>query len=113
MANQDLTKVTNMSRMFKEFKGTSIDMTNCDVINSEDNIEFIYNSNSLTEFIPPINISSTMHVNANLPVETFVALINNLVSVEEPQMLVIGSANMNKVPDDVIAEAVSKNWSIA
>ena len=113
MANQDLSNVINMSRMFKEYKGTSIDMTNCNIINSKDNIEFIYSSDSLTDFIPPINISSSIHVSANLPMDTFITLINNLVEVEEPQMLVIGDSNINKIPDNVIAEAVSKNWSVA
>ena len=90
------------------------DTNNCDVSNSKDNIEFIYNCDSLVEFIPPMNISNSMHVNANnLPAEVFVNVINNLATVEEPQILSIGSANINKVPDDVITTAISKNWSIA
>jgi surface protein len=114
MSNEDLSRVTTMSRMFKDFKGSSINMANCDVSNSKDNIEFIYNCDSLVEFIPPMNISNSMHVNANnLPAEVFVNVINNLASVEEPQILSIGSVNINKIPDDVITTAISKNWSIA
>ena len=114
LANKNTSNVTNMTRMFKEYKGTSIDMTNCDISKSIDNIEFIYNCPNLTNFIPPINISSSIHVTANnLPAETFVSLIGNLAIVSEPQILSVGSTNLAKIPEDTIALAVSKSWSIA
>ena len=114
LANKNLSNVSNMSRIFKEYKGTSIDMTNCDIGNSVDNIEFIYSCPSLTNFVPPLNITSSMHVYANeLPAEAFINTINNLATVTEPQILSIGDVNMTKISEDVIATAVAKNWSVA
>jgi hypothetical protein len=49
----------------------------------------------------------------NLPVEAYVAIIDNLVYNVETQMLVVGSSNIDKIPESSLSIAVSKNWSIA
>jgi hypothetical protein len=100
--------------MFKGYKGRSINMSGCDLSNSANNNEFILNANSLTEFIPPININSNISVVANnLPASAFVAVIENLLSVPQTQTLTIGAININKLTDNQISKATTKNWSIA
>ena len=114
LSGKDTSQVTTVNRMFKDFGGTSINMSGCDLSNSTVNTNFIYNSPELVEFIPPININSSMTVTANsLPVEVFEAIIENLLEVVETQTLLIGTTNLNKLSEEQIAKAVAKNWSIA
>ena len=114
LSGKNTNNVTTVSRMFKDYKGSSINMDGCSLMNSTDNINFITNANSLIEFIPPINIYNDISVIANqLPADAFVAVINNLLEVPQPRTLTIGSINLAKLTEDQIAEAVIKNWSIA
>jgi surface protein len=114
LSGKNTNNVTTVSRMFKDYKGSSINMDGCSLMNSTDNINFITNANSLIEFIPPINIYNDISVIANqLPADAFVAVINNLLEVPQPRTLTIGSINLAKLTEDQIAKAVIKNWSIA
>ena len=89
-------------------------MSGCDISNSNDNINFIYNTTTLTDFIPPTNISSSITVSANrLPIEVIEAVIDNLASVANTQTLTVGSVILNNLSDEQISKAVIKNWSIA
>ena len=113
-SNKNTDKVLTTAKMFKGYKGRSINMSGCDLSNSANNDEFILNANSLTEFIPPININSNISVVANnLPASAFVAVIENLLSVPQTQTLTIGAININKLTDNQISKATTKNWSIA
>ena len=114
LSGKNTTKVQTMTRMFKDFKGSSINMSGCDISNSNDNINFIYNTTTLTDFIPPTNISSSITVSANrLPIEVIEAVIDNLASVANTQTLTVGSVILNNLSDEQISKAVIKNWSIA
>ena len=114
LSGKNTSNVITTSRMFKDYKGSSINMSGCSLVNSTDNINFITNANSLIEFIPPIDICSDISVIANrLPAEAFVAVINSLLEVPQPKTLTIGSTNLAKLTEEQIAEAVMKNWSIA
>lgn len=113
-SNKNTSNVLTTAKMFKGYKGRSINMSGCDLSNSANNDEFILNATSLTEFIPPININSNISVVANnLPASAFVAVIENLLSVPQSQTLTIGAININKLTDDQISKATTKNWSIA
>ena len=114
LANKTFTNVTSMAKMFKEYQGTSIDMSNCDVSNSENNLEFIYKCPALVNLIPPVNISSSITVEANqLPPEGYVKVIESLAEMEELQVLTVGAINLDKIPESSIALAITKNWSVA
>ena len=111
---KDTSKVASLNRMFKDFGGTSINMDGCDISSSTANLYFIYNTNTLSEFFPPMNINNSITISANgLSADTFEAIIDNLSVVMEPQTLTIGTTNINKLSEDQIAKAVNKNWSIA
>jgi hypothetical protein len=114
LAGKNMSNVETVQKMFKGYKGTTIDMTDCSLINSVNNLDFIKDCSYLENLIPPININSSITVQANkLPAEAYVALINNLLEVEELQVLSVGSTNILKIPEDSISIAVNKNWSIA
>jgi surface protein len=114
LSGKNTGNVITTSRMFKDYKGSSINMSGCSLANSTDNINFITNANSLVEFIPPIDICSDISVIANrLPAEAFVAVISSLLEVPQPKTLTIGSTNLAKLTEEQIAKAVIKNWSIA
>ena len=113
-SNKNTSSVTSMSKMFKDYKGQSINMENCDIGNSTNNIDFIHNAQSLTEFKSPMNIKSSITIKANnLPAEAFGPVIENLVTVQEPQILSIGNTNILKLSNEQITSAISKNWSLA
>ena len=114
LSNKITTNVTTTYRMFRDYNGTSINMENCDFSNSIDNSDFIYNAPNLVSFIPPLNITTSITVNAkNLPSDVYVAIIGNLVYNVDPQTLVVGSNNIDKIPEGSLSLAVSKNWSVA
>ena len=114
LSNKNTSNVVTAFRMFRDYNGTSINMENCDFGNCTDNADFIYNAPNLVSFIPPLNITTSMTVVAkNLPVEAYVAIIDNLVYNVETQMLAVGSDNIDKIPESSLSIAVSKNWSIA
>ena len=114
LAGKDMSNVETVQKMFKGYKGTTIDMTDCSLINSVNNLDFIKDCSYLENLIPPVNINSSITVQANkLPAEAYVALIDNLLEVEELQVLSVGSTNITKIPEDSITIAVNKNWSIA
>lgn len=114
LSNKRTESVVTMSRMFKDFKGSSINMANCDIINSKDNLNFITNASALTSFIPPKNINSSIAITAPLlSADIFENVIDNLMSVDVSQTLTIGESNLSKLSDDQISKAVIKNWSIA
>ena len=114
LSNKITTNVTTTYRMFRDYNGTSINMENCDFSNSIDNSDFIYNAPNLVSFIPPLNITTSITVNAkNLPSDVYVAIIGNLVYNVDPQTLVVGSNNIDRIPEGSLSLAVSKNWSVA
>ena len=114
LSNKITTNVTTTYRMFRDYSGTSINMENCDFSNSIDNSDFIYNAPNLVSFIPPLNITTSITVNAkNLPSDVYVAIIGNLVYNVDPQTLAVGSNNIDKIPEGSLSLAVSKNWSVA
>lgn len=114
LSNKITTNVTTTYRMFKDYNGTSINMENCDFSNSIDNSDFIYNAPNLVSFMPPLNITTSITVNAkNLPSDVYVAIIGNLVYNVDPQTLAVGSNNIDKIPEGSLSLAVSKNWSVA
>ena len=111
--NKNTTKVTSMNRMFKDFKGSSINMDGCDISKSKNNTNFISNTTTLENFVPPMNISSSIMIQANeLPASAFAAVVQNLASVATPQILTIGAANIGKLTTAQLAEAINKNWSV-
>ena len=114
LSNKITTNVTTTYRMFRDYNGTSINMENCDFSNSIDNSDFIYNAPNLVSFMPPLNITTSITVNAkNLPSDVYVAIIGNLVYNVDPQTLAVGSNNIDKIPEGSLSLAVSKNWSVA
>jgi hypothetical protein len=61
-----------------------------------------------------MNISSSITIISNLlSSDIYSNIINNLADVFEPQILSVGSTNINKIPEDKISIAIMKNWSIA
>ena len=114
LSNKNTSSIESMNKMFKGFKGTSINMENCDISKSTNNLDFIMNTSTLENFIPPMNISSSITIISSLlSSEIYSNIINNLADVFEPQILSVGSANINRIPEDKISIAIMKNWSIA
>jgi surface protein len=100
--------------MFGGYRGASLDLTGFDLSNSTNNDGFM-SSQNLTDFKPPSNIVTSISFNApKLPVDTLVTIMNNLVpSPKHTQVLTIGAANINKLTEDQLAIAISKNWSVS
>jgi surface protein len=111
--NKNTNKVTTASAMFNVFHGTTIDLTGMTLKNSTNNNNFLTSAASLVNFVPPKNISSDIKITAEkLPVETLVAIINNLATVTKTKTLEIGPVNLAKLSDAQIAIAVNKNWTV-
>lgn len=107
------SKVISAGSMFKNFGGTSIDMTGCKLSSSVNNNDFLFNAANLEDFIPPIDIRVNINIRSNkLTVNTLLLIIDALAEVDSTQTLDIGSVNLAKLTDEQILVAIDKNWSI-
>lgn len=105
--------LTNTSRMFRGFLGTSINMQGCNFINAISNDDFIQNANNLVDFTAPNNIGSNITILANnLSLNSLLSILNNLSEVTTTQTLDIGSTNIGKLTDEQILIATNKNWTL-
>ena len=111
--NKDTSKVTNAFAMFNIFYGSSIDMSGTTLMSSTRNGNFITIAENLVDFKAPSDISSSiMILSDKLSVESLLSIIDNLATAKYTQVLEIGQVNIDKLTDEQIAVAVSKNWSV-
>ena len=112
-SNKDTSQVASAFAMFNVFYGETIDLSGLDFSNCKDTRSFVTVADNLVNFMPPNNISSNIMLTAdNLSVDSLVAIINNLATVKNTQILEIGEYNIQKLTDEQLAVAISKNWTV-
>lgn len=114
LSNKNFKKVTEVTNMFLNYRGLSIDMTNVDITKVTAANKFISNAASLTSLKPPMNISCNIEITAaNLDVESLKAIVNNLASVSTAKTLTLGATSITRLPEEDKIIATSKGWTLA
>ena len=112
-SNKDTSQVASAFAMFNVFYGETIDLSGLDFSKCKDTRSFVTVADNLVNFMPPNNISSNIMLTAdNLSVDSLVAIINNLATVKNTQILEIGEYNIQKLTDEQLAVAIGKNWTV-
>ena len=113
LTNKQTSLITNAFAMFNIFYGTSIDLSGFSLKNSKRNGNFVTIADNLIDFKAPSDITTSIMITAEkLSVESLMSIINNLSTVGSTQVLEIGSKNLEKLTEEQIAVAISKNWSV-
>ena len=113
LLNKNTEAVTNAFAMFNIFYGNKIDLSGVSLMNSKRNGNFVTIAENLVDFIAPKNITSSIMITADkLSVDSLLSIIDNLEVAKYTQVLEIGTTNLNKLTEEQIAVAVSKNWSV-
>ena len=113
LTNKQTSLITNAFAMFNIFYGTSIDLSGFSLKNSKRNGNFVTIADNLIDFKAPSDITTSIMITAEkLSVESLMSIINNLSTVGNTQVLEIGSKNLEKLTEEQIAVAISKNWSV-
>ena len=115
----DMTNVTDISSMFYGCRAlTSLDCSAWDISKITGNYDlgsaFNY-CTSLVDFYPPQNINAPMDISGSIALshDSFVRILNNLMTVTSTKKLTLGSKNLAKLSDDEKQIATSKGWTLA